>query len=224
MTNIDSKNRPSAKSQAGSNENKVSVMIADDHLMVAEGLALVMEGSGAASVVAKAVTLEETVCLLGEHRPDVLLLDVALPDGDGIDALPRLTSASPATRIIILTMYAEAAVIRRAMEAGVHGFLLKSAAADELIAAIRTVGEGNTYVCHEAGNINRRVKEASPTLTQREREVLRLIIQGLTIKEIAGELCLSFETVHSYTKYLRQKLGCNNTASLVRVAIEQHLV
>jgi len=204
--------------------SKPAVIIADDHRMVAEGIAHLIEKGHAGHVCAIASTLGEAEALLTEHQPDVLLLDVALSDGDGIDALPVLAAVSPTTHFVVLTMYAEPSVIRRALEVGVEGYLLKSAGVDELIAAIQTVTGGGTYICREAKSINRKAGEAPPALTPREREVLRLIVQGKTIKEIADELCLSFETIHSYTKYLRLKLDCNNTASLVRVAMERHLV
>lgn len=202
----------------------IDVIIADDHCMVAQGVARLIDESGAAQVVAMATTIAESSALVQKYRPAVLLLDVAMPDGDGLEAIPKLLAASPETRVIVLTMYAEANVIRRAVSQGAHGFLLKSASADDLVMALQVVVGGNTFICSEATNICKQQKEVPVSLTPREREVLRLIVEGKTIKEIADELCLGFETIHSYTKYLRQKLGCNNTASLVRIAITRGLV
>ena len=177
----------------------IRVAIADDHKMVAEGIARLIEESETAHVVGIAGTLGDAASLISAEQPDVLLLDVALPDGDGIDAIPQFLAASSQTRVVVLTMFGERAVIARALEAEV-------------------------YLCGESSRIQRISKEVAPTLTPREREILRLIVDGLSIKEIADRLCLGFETVHSYTKYLRRKLQANNTASLVRTAIEQHLV
>ena len=198
------------------------VIIADDHTLVAEGISRLLAPETECCGIAK--TLADAETQLAEQKPDVLLLDIALPDGDGIDALPRLQAASPATRILMLTMYAEPAVIQRAVGAGAHGYLLKSADGDELNTAIRTLAEGGTYICKEAESLTMNWLEEAPVLTMREREILRLMVAGMSIKEMANELCLGFETIHTYTKYLRQKLGCNNTASLVRTAMEQHLV
>ena len=200
------------------------VLIADDHRVVAEGIAKIIEASATAHVVALASTLAEAVGMAGELHPYVVLLDVALPDGDGIEAIPGLLGACPEARIVVFTMYAEAAVVRRAMEGGAHGYLLKTCSAEELLEGLNTVAGGLSFLCREARGLLMKSQEASPAITSREREVLALIVQGRTIKEIADELCLGFETVHSYTKYLRQKLGCQNTAALVRVAMEQHLV
>ncbi len=200
------------------------ILIADDHRVVAEGIARIINESPAAQVVAIAISIADAVRLTGEHRPDVLLLDVALPDGDGIDAIPRLRAACPAARVVIFTMYAEPAVIQRACDGGADGYLLKSVSADELLEGLHAVVSGRKYLCREAGELMKGYTEQAPVLTCREREVLVRLVQGKTIKEIANELFLGFETVHSYTKYLREKLGCPNTAALVRVAIEQHLV
>ena len=202
----------------------ISVMIADDHQVVAEGLARLIDNSKEAKTVAITGSVEETAEQLGRLKPQVLLLDVALPDGDGIDAIPQLLDASSVTRIVVLTMYAEPAVVQRALSAHAHGYLFKSVGTEELIMAIRTVAKGDTYICEEARWKLDAHCEAPATLTAREREILRFIVQGKTMKEIADELCLGFETIHSYTKYLRVKLNCSNTASLVRTALERHLV
>ena len=199
-------------------------MIADDHQVVAEGLARLIDNSKEAKTVTITGRVDETTEQLSRLKPQILLLDVALPDSDGIDAIPALLNASPTTRIIVLTMYAESAVVQRALAAHANGYLFKSVSPEELITAIRTVAKGDTYICEEARWILSAQTEIPPTLTAREREILRLIVQGKTMKEIANELCLGFETVHSYTKYLRVKLNCSNTASMVRTALEQHLV
>jgi len=202
----------------------ISLVIVDDHKVVAEGLSKLIEEIGDINVVGIACTLAEATGMIDEHKPNVVLLDVSMPDGDGIDAIPHLSEVSPATRFLVCTTFAEPAVIHRAMHGGAHGYVLKSAGIDELLEGIRKIVESGTYMCDAAVALINDNYEVPPTLTGREREILQLIVEGYTIKEISDKLCLAFETVHSYTKSLRRKLGCVNSASLVRTAIERHLV
>jgi DNA-binding NarL/FixJ family response regulator len=173
--------------------------------------------------VAIAETLSEVAGLLADKRPDIPLLDVAMPDGDGIDAIKQFREADPGQKIIILTTYAEPAVIHRALGAGANGYILKNSDTDEFLDGISTVARGEQFICQEARTLLIG-SEAAPPLTTREREILRLIVDGYTMKQIAHKLNLGFETVHSYTKTMRQKLGCPNMSSLVRTAIERHLI
>ena len=201
-----------------------TLLIADDHRIVTDGLTKIINENADTQVLGVASTLAELTELLPNLRPDVLLLDVALPDGDGIDAIPRLRQLQPGLRISVLTMFAETSVIHRALHNDANGYLFKGAGADELLGAINAVASGEQFLCDEARHILCEEKETPATLTMREREILTLLADGCTMKDIADRLCLAFETVHSYTKNLRQKMGCNNTASLVRTAIERHLI
>ena len=202
----------------------IKVVIADDHRLVAEGIARLINDTQQAEVVAIAGTLEKATEHIAEKQPQVLLLDVAMPDGDGIEALHSLQHRCPAMRVIIFTSFSEPSVVRRAMSSGAAGYLLKNASTRELLECLQEVADGKEYICRGVQVPANGWRETLPALTMREREVLALIVEGKTIKEIADQLCLGFETVHSYTKYLRQKLGVGNTASLVRVALERHLV
>lgn len=202
----------------------IEVLIVDDHRLVAEGVSQLMTGDEGIRTVGIAATLSEASQMMSELHPQVVLLDVALPDGDGIDALPELLSSSPETKVIVLTMFAEPSVIRRAMDAQAQGYLLKNTTKEELVEAIRTVAMGENYLSKEVRDQLLGDVKKAPVLTLREREIIRLMSEGCTMKEIADRLCLSFETVHSYTKNLRVKLGCNNTASMVRTAMEQHWI
>ncbi len=201
----------------------ISVIIADDHRLVAEGIEKLIDGSNTAKVVGIADNISDAALLVAEKQPDILLLDVAMPDGDGIDAIARLKETGSGLRVIVLTVYAEPSVIRRAIEGGADGYILKNTGSKELIEGIMTVAGGEQFVCREARWLLMG-SEAAPSLTAREREVLRLIVEGNTMKQIAHRLNLGFETVHSYTKTMRQKLGCPNMSSLVRTAIERHLI
>lgn len=202
----------------------IEVLIVDDHRIVAEGVSQLMTGEEGIRIVGIAATLSEASQMMSELHPQVVLLDVALPDGDGIDALPELLLSSPETKVIVLTMFAEPSVIRRAMDAQAQGYLLKNTTKEELVEAIRTVAMGENYLSKEVRDQLLSDVKKAPVLTLREREIIRLMSEGCTMKEIADRLCLSFETVHSYTKNLRVKLGCNNTASMVRTAMEQHWI
>ena len=212
------------KPQRGNEYKMLSVIIADDHHLVAEGIAKLLHESRVAKVVAIAHDITETKEKIRSMQPQMLLLDVAMPDGDGIDAIRQFRESCPDMRILVLTAYAESSVIQRALHNGAEGYILKNTDTDELINGICIVADGEQYICKEAQAILSNTKEALPELTTREREILQLIVKGYTMKEIAKKLLLGFETVHSYTKSLRQKLGCSNTASLVRIAIERHLV
>lgn len=202
----------------------ISIIIADDHKMVAQALKQVIEAKDTAEVTGIALTIADAAGQLEEKKPDLLLLDIAMPDGDGIEALPKLRKASQDTKIIILTMYSEAEVIQRAIKSGVDGYLMKDSDADEILAAIEHVSNGERYISPAAESKAAALTETIPQLTPREREVLKLIVEGKSSREAAKVLYLGFETVRSYTKYLRQKLGVKNTAGMVEKAIRLHLV
>jgi len=202
----------------------ISIIIADDHKMVAQALKQVIEAKDSAEVTGIALTIADAAGQLEEKKPDLLLLDIAMPDGDGIEALPKLRKASQDTKIIILTMYSEAEVIQRAIKSGVDGYLMKDSDAEEILAAIDHVSNGERYISPAAESKAAALTETIPQLTPREREVLKLIVEGKSSREAANVLYLGFETVRSYTKYLRQKLGVKNTAGMVEKAIRLHLV
>lgn len=204
------------------------IIIADDHKMVAEAISrlvetIEVEGSRIGEVVSIAYTLEETRKACEELQPDILLVDMAMPDGNGIDFIPKLQELCPTMKIAVLTYYSEASIVRLALNNGARGYFLKACNAQELVEGLKKVGEGEVYVCEEA-MMTLRKKNKAETLTNREKEILRLIVEGFSTKEIAVKLYLSFETVHSYMKNIRQKLGVSNTASIVREAIRQQLI
>jgi len=157
-------------------------------------------------------------------QPDVLLLDVSLPDGNGINLCPEIRKNYPDIKILMLTSYAESNVIARALEEGAHGYVLKNATTEEVIEGIKTVAAGKRFLSDQAKVLFKTQIYQPVALSPKEREVLKLIVDGLTIKEISEKLFLGFETVRSYHKYLHLKLNVHNTAQLVRMAIEQKLV
>ncbi len=204
----------------------INIAISDDHRLVAQGIENLIRKNGAADIVAEASDITETEQVLKAHDDlDVLLLDISMPGGNSLDFIPKWIEKYPNVKILVISSFAEAAVIRRALEQGAKGYVLKSASEEELLEALATVAKGERYLSSEASAILRSNPRVEPIdLTPREREVLKLVAEGLSIKMIADRLGLAFETVHSYFKYLKLKLGVNNTASMIRVAMEQGLI
>ena len=160
------------------------------------------------------------------HRPRVLILDINMPGGSGLAAIPHIRNESPDTQIVMLTMQGETASAREALQAGVLGYISKDAASEELVMAVRMAAQGRTYLQPELGaRLAAEPDAASPDdLSDREIEVLRLIALGHTNNEIAERLYLSVRTVESHRAHIQQKLGLSSRSELVRYAIERGLV
>ena len=202
----------------------IDVYIADDHQMVCEGLSELINESGKAHVSRTFNTLETCRLALEERRPDVLLLDLSMPDGDGVAFCQQIVNAYPNVRIVAVTIHDEYSVIQRMMECGAHGYVLKSSPIEELIEAIVSVWQKWEYVSPQVEAILREGKSSSVVLTDVEAHILRLICDGMTNPQIATQLHLSTETVSWYRKRLLAKYGIKNTASLVRLAVEKKIV
>ena len=202
----------------------IDVYIADDHQMVCEGLSELINNSGKAHVSRTFNTLEACRQAMHERKPDVLLLDLSMPDGDGVDFCQQIVSSFPKIRIVAVTIHDEYSMIQRMMECGAHGYVLKSSPVEELIEAIVCVWQKQQYVSPAVETILREGRSRSVVLTEVERNILRLVCDGMTNPEIAAHLHLSTETVNWYRKRLLAKFGVRNTVSLVRLAVEQKLV
>ena len=202
----------------------IRVAIVDDHKVIADSLSQIVEKEDDISVVGKAFTVAECHQLLEHDLPDVLLLDVSLPDGNGLDLCAEVRTRYPSINILMLTGYAEINVMGRAFDSGAQGYVLKNASSEEVIDGIKTVAEGRRFLCDKSSELFRRHAYHPLALSPRERDILKLIVEGLTIHQIADKCCLGYETVRSYYKYLHLKLEVHNTAQLVRRAIEQKLV
>ena len=205
-------------------DQTISVTIVDDHKVLVEGLERCINDSGVAHVIDREYSITGCLLILKRRQPDVLLLDVSLPDGNSIEFCPDICRMYPDVHILMLTNYAESAVINRALTAGALGYILKNAMSDEIIEGIQVVARGERFLCDETEELFKKDTSKPIMLTNREREVLSLIIEGYSCREISEKIFLSFDTVHDYFKYLRIKLGVKNTASMVSKAIEQKLV
>jgi len=201
----------------------ISVAIIDDHKVVADGLERIINASGEAYVCGKAYDAAGCRKLLTQQLPDVLLLDVSLPDGNGIDLCREIKKQHPSISILMLTMYAEQTIVRHSLNAGASGYVLKSIPTEEILKGIEEVAAGRTFVCDEINMILRNVDTFSE-LTYREREVLKYIVQELTCEQIAKKMFLSFDTIRGYRKNLYLKLDVHNTAALIKLALEKGLV
>lgn len=203
---------------------RIDVQIVDDHAMFTESLAEAINRSDVAHVSNTFATLEACRQAFAKSRPDVLLLDISMPDGSGEKFCRQILADYPKVRLIAVTIHDEYSVIQRMMDSGVHGYLLKSSPVAELIKAIQRVWRGGQYVSTEVEEIIRKAKDESVELTPVERNVLQLICSGLTNPEIAPQLSMSVETVNWYRKRLLAKLGVRNTAGLVTRAMQLKLV
>lgn len=202
----------------------IDVYIADDHQMVCEGLSEIINQSGKAHVSRTFNTLEACRQTLAERRPDVLLIDLSMPDGDGIAFSQQVVRDYPDVRIVAVTIHDEYSVVQRMMACGAHGYVLKSSSADELLEAIVTVWQKRQYISPLVERILQQGRESSVILTAVEQNILQLLCNGLTNPQIATQMNLSTETVNWYRKRLLAKFGVRNTVMLVKHAIEEQLV
>ena len=202
----------------------IRVFIVDDHKVVAEGFEHLINASGVARVIGKTYSATGCMKLLAEQPADVLLLDISLPDGNGIDLCPQIKAQYPNLKILMLTSYSELSIIMRVLEEGASGYILKNAMVEEIIEGIQKVASGERFLCEEVDLLLKEQEIHPVRLTRREEELLRLIVAGHPNNEIAERMCLGYETIKSYRKNLILKLNVHNTAQLVKIAIDQKLV
>ncbi len=206
------------------------LLLADDHTLVRAGLRALLDGMENVTVVAEAENGEQAVARALEHAPDVALLDITMPQLNGLQAAERILAQSPGTRIIILSMHAAEEYVNRALALGVSGYLLKDAATLELQAALEAVAAGQIFLSPRITSqlLESRLRQGDgapkPTLTARQIEVLRLLAIGKSVKEIAYDLQLSAKTVETYRAQIMERLGLHDIASLVRYAIRTGMI
>jgi DNA-binding NarL/FixJ family response regulator len=211
----------------------VRVFLADDHTIVREGLRLLLEAQGDLNVVGEAADGRETVRLVRQMCPDVVVMDIAMPGLDGIHATKEIRGACLATEVVILSIYSSSEHIFQALRAGARGYLLKESAGKEVVEAVRSVHAHRRYLCRQITETviddyirkYEKLPAKSPleSLSPREREILRLIVDGKPNTEIARILSLSIKTVETYKSRLMEKLNIRDLASLIKFAIRYGL-
>jgi two-component system response regulator NreC len=207
-------------------DEATTIVLADDHAVVRTALRMLLESEPGFEVVAEAGDAESAIRYVRGHKPTVLILDLNMPGPSSLESIPAIKEASPETQIVVLTMQAETAFARQALQAGVVGYVLKEAADDELVTAVRSAAAGQTYLQPALGARLAAEPEGGPEhdLSEREIEVLRRIALGYTNSEIAEQLFLSIRTVESHRAHIQQKLRLTTRSELVRFALEHGLV
>jgi DNA-binding NarL/FixJ family response regulator len=209
----------------------VSVLIADDHQILRQGLRGLLERHPEFAVVAEAVNGREAVRLTIELTPDLVIIDIGMPDLNGIDATRQLLAECPATRVLGLSMHEDKRFITEMLRAGARGYLLKDCAFEELAQAIHTVLDGRIYLSPRINDLLlqdyvgalQRGGSAFTLLSPREREVLQLLAEGESVKSIAARLCISVKTVETYRQQIMDKVDIHSIAELTKYAIREGL-
>jgi two-component system, NarL family, response regulator NreC len=214
--------------------NPTRILIADDHGIVRQGLRLILEQRSQYEVVGEASDGREAVHLALELKPDLIVMDIAMRNLNGLDATEQILSHLPETRILILSMYAEESYLLRALNAGVRAYLLKDNAEADLFRALEVVQEGKPFFSPAIAEMlvedymralkDRGLTDSYELLSPREKEVLQLLAQGQTNKEVAGVLNLSPHTVDTHRANLMQKLGLRNLADLILYAVRKKII
>ena len=212
----------------------IRVVVADDHHLVRQGIRALLEKAGDIDVVGEAADGQEAVELAGRLAPDVLVMDIAMPRLNGIEATGRIRALGLATQVVVLSMHSNEMVVRRALRSGAKGYVLKRSIAEELLLAIRSAVRGEVYLSPAVSAFlvdeflrdQADVEERDPlgALTPREREVLQLVAEGHTNAAIAQDLVISVKTVERHRANLMAKLKVHDVAGLTRVAIKHGLV
>ncbi len=200
------------------------VFIVDDHLMVIEGIRSLLQNEESIQWMGHAMTAADCIVFLEAQQPDVLLMDINLPDQKGTVLCKLVKEKYPEIKVLGLSTYDQQSVIRSMLSNGASGYLLKNASKEELMEAITTVTSGGEYLCMEAASSLTYPRTEKPVITKRELEILHLICEGLTNPEIAEKLFISLPTANTHRKSLLKKFEAKNVATLVKMAIENGLV
>jgi DNA-binding NarL/FixJ family response regulator len=211
----------------------ITVFLADDHRLVREGFRLLLQTQSDILVIGEAGTGRDAVRQVASLKPDVVLMDIAMPELNGLEATQEICEAFPSTKVIILSMYSTSQHIFRAIKSGARGYILKESAGDDLISAVRAVHRGQVFLCkeisesvvHDYVSSRDMAEERGPLakLNDRERQILQLLVEGASNSRIAELLFLSPKTVETYRSHLMKKLGINDLPALVKFAIQQGL-
>lgn len=210
------------------------VLLADDHSIVRRGMRSLLETEESVEIVAEAADGLEALRLCEEHQPDLLILDVAMPKLNGIDVAARVQKMQPPPRAIMLSMHLDESYVMRSLNAGARGYLLKDATDEDLLPAIRAVAAGKSYFSPAVSGVlaaeyieqlqERGLTDSYDLLTDREKEVLQLLAEGRSNKEVAALLEVGLSTVETHRGNLMQKLGLHSTAEIVLYAVRKRLI
>ena len=215
--------------------NRITVLLAEDHLIVREGFRGLLKGERDIEIVGEAETGRQAVQLAKKLRPAVVVMDIAMPQLNGLEATRQILKALPATKVIMLSAHADDAYVEQASAAGSVGYVIKQASSHTLCEAIRAVQKGNTYFSpsidrrlqhqyEKSSTRNGRARKRTANLSSREVEVLQLIAEGKANKETAAELGISIKTVEKHRQHLMQKLNIHDTAGLTRYAVSAGII
>lgn len=208
----------------------IDIIIADDHAIVRQGLKKMLGEESDMKVIGEASSADDTLRLVRAHRCNVLLLDVTMPGKSGLDIIKDLKQTSPKMHILVLSMHPEAQFALRVLRAGGSGYLTKESAPEELVRAIRKVAQGGKYVSSTLAEILATLTEADveklphERLSEREFQILRMIVQGKSVSEIAQQLSLSIKTVSTYRTRVLDKMNVRSNAELARYAVEHRII
>ena len=211
-----------------------SIIVADDHALVRQGIRALLERTGDMQVVAEAEDGQQAVQLTLQLQPDILLIDLSMPRLNGLEALQRLAAGGSKTRVIVVSIHADEAIVLRALRSGAKGYLLKSAFQEELFLAVRAAASGEIYLSPKLAsivldNVISNSKQPLTTnilerLSTREREVFQLILEGNTNRQIGAKLQISIKTVDKHRTNLMKKLGVHDVSGLMHIAVQQGLL
>ena len=208
---------------------RIRILLADDHAVVRQGFRMILSAHSDLEIIGEAGNGREAVDLAASLRPDVVVMDVTMPELNGIEATRRLTADNPHVRVVALSMHKDSVYVREILRAGARGYLLKDSVADDLVAAVRAVAGGEGYLSPAVSNAvlddyRKHVTNPIDMLSSREREVLQMLAEGKTNKEIAATLNLSVYTVDAHRGRIMEKLNVHSINELVRFAVRNGLV
>jgi DNA-binding NarL/FixJ family response regulator len=212
----------------------IRILLADDHTIMRDGLRSLLEHQPDMEVVAEAGDGRECVQLASQHSPDVVIMDVAMPEMNGIEAARRIISDSPQTHVVMLSMHRDESYVLRSLKAGALGYLLKDSPRDDVLGAVRAVAGGKPWLSGKVASLmredyvrqleSRGLEDSYELLTDREREILQLLAEGKANKEVASVLFISPTTVETHRGHILRKLGLHSTADLILYAVRKRII
>jgi two-component system, NarL family, response regulator NreC len=212
----------------------IRILLADDHTVVRDGLRALLERQPDMAIVGEAADGRDSVRLAEEQSPDVVVMDIAMPNMNGIEATRRILAANPHTAVVILSMHQDESYVLRSLKAGAKGYLLKDSMRSDVLEAIRSVSQGRAFLTRKVSRImqedyvrqleRRNLDDSYELLTDREREVLQLVAEGRTNKEVANLLNVSITTVETHRTHILQKLGLHSIPELILYAVRKGII